>query len=52
MKIGFFGLFSKYAKISNLMKIRLVEADLFDADRRTDITKLIVTYRNFAKAPK
>jgi hypothetical protein len=32
------------------MKIRPVEAVLFHADRRTDITKPIVTSRNFANA--
>ena len=34
------------------MKIRPVGAELFDADRRTDMTKLTVAFRNFAKAPK
>ena len=34
------------------MKIRLVGAELFHADGRTDMTKLIVAFRNFAKAPK
>ena len=38
------------------MKIRLVEAELFHVDRRTDgrtdMTKLIVAFRNFANAPK
>jgi len=33
------------------MKIRPVEAK-FDADARTDRTKLIVTFSNFANAPK
>ena len=33
------------------MKIRLVGAELFHADGRTDM-KLIVAYRNFANAPK
>ena len=28
-----------------------VGADLFYADRRTDMTKLIVAFRNFANAP-
>jgi hypothetical protein len=31
------------------MKIRLIEVELFYADRRSDITKLIVAFRNFAK---
>ena len=34
------------------MKICPVGAKLFHADRRTDMTKLIVTFRNFAKAPR
>ena len=34
------------------MKIRPAVAEMFHADRRTDITKLIVAFRNFAKAPK
>ena len=38
------------------MKIRLVEANLFHADGQTDgqinMMKVIVAFRNFAKAPK
>jgi hypothetical protein len=36
------------------MKIRPVGAELFHADeeRQTDMTKLTVAFRNFAKAPK
>ena len=34
------------------MKIQPVETELFLADGRTDMTKLIVTLRNFANAPK
>jgi hypothetical protein len=34
------------------MKIRPVGDELFHADRRTDMTKLIVAFRNFAKAPE
>jgi len=36
------------------MKIRLVGAELFHVDRRTDrdMTKLIAAFRNFANAPK
>ena len=33
------------------MKIRTVGAELFQADGRTDMTKLIVAFRNFANAP-
>jgi hypothetical protein len=46
----------KNAQRSNLMKIRLVGAELFNVDGRTDgqtdITKLISAFCNFAKAPK
>ena len=38
--------FSKGAQMSNLMKIRPVEAELFQSDARMDIL------RNFAIAPK
>ena len=34
------------------MKIRPAGAELFHADRRTDLTKLIVGFRNFTIAPK
>jgi len=34
------------------MKIHRVEAKLFRADRQTNLTKLIVTFHNFANAPK
>ena len=34
------------------MKIRTLKAELFRADRRTDLTKLRVAFRNFANAPK
>ena len=44
--------FSKNDQISNLMKIRPVGAELFHADRQTDMTKLTVALRNFANAPK
>ena len=45
-------IFQKYPQISNLMKIRPVGAELFHEGRRTDMTKLIVAFCNFAKAPK
>ena len=32
------------------MKIRPVGAELFNEDGRTHVTKLIVTFRNFAKS--
>jgi hypothetical protein len=34
------------------MKTRAVGAELFRADRRTDITKLTVAFHNLANAPK
>jgi hypothetical protein len=34
------------------MKIRPVTAELFHADRWTDMMKPIVAFRNFAKAPR
>jgi hypothetical protein len=33
------------------MKFRLVEGELFHADERPDMTKLVVAFRNFANAP-
>jgi len=52
MKLNFLDRFSKHTQISNLMKILIVGAELFHADRQTDMKKLLVTFRNFAKAPK
>jgi hypothetical protein len=37
--------------MSDLKKIRPVGEESFNAGRRTDMTKLIVAFRNFAKAP-
>jgi hypothetical protein len=34
------------------MKIRPVSAELFHANGQTDMTKLIVAFRDFGKAPK
>ena len=39
-------------QISSFFKIRPVGAELFHADGQTNTTKLIVTFRNFANAPK
>ena len=44
--------FRKKTQISNFMKIRPVRVELFHVDGRTDMTKLIVTFRDFAKGPK
>jgi hypothetical protein len=44
--------FSQNIWISNFMKIRPVAADLFQAERQTDMTKLIVTFHNLLNARK
>jgi len=48
--------FSKNPRISNFIKIRLVEVELSRANWRmnieTNVTKLMVALRNFANAPK
>ena len=40
-----------FEEYSNLMKIRSLMAELLHTDRRRDMTKLIIAFRNFAKAP-
>ena len=48
--------FRKNTQVSSFMSIRLVRAKLFQpdgqTDRQTDMTKLMVPFRFFAKAPK
>ena len=36
----------------NFVTIRPVGAELFHADGQTDVTKLVVAFRKFTKAPK
>jgi hypothetical protein len=50
MKLGFSNRFSKKAHIPSFIKIRPVGLELFHADGQTDVTKLIVAFRNFANA--
>ena len=57
MKPDFFlQFYEKNIQITSLMKIRRVGAELLRADRWTDgctdVTKLIVTFDNFANEPK
>jgi len=42
--------FEKYSNI-NFMELSSLGARLFYVDRRTDKTKLAVSFRNFANAP-
>jgi hypothetical protein len=44
--------FRKKAQISSFIKIRPAGAKLFHADGQTDMTKLILAFRNFANAPE
>ena len=52
MKLEFSGqIFEKKNLKYDIVKIRPVEAELFHADRRTDIANLVVAFLKFAKAP-
>ena len=44
-----FNRFSKDTQMSTCMKIHPVEAEMIHSDRRTDMMKLIVAFRNFEK---
>jgi hypothetical protein len=50
MKPKFFRLIFEKSSYIKFQEIRSVGAELFHADRRTDVTKLIVSFRNFAKS--
>ena len=52
MKLEILDIFSKNTQISNVIKIRPVGTELFQADGQTDMTKVIVVFRKFANAPK
>jgi len=49
---NFLDRFSKNTQISNFIKILLVGAELFHADGQTDMTKLIVAFRNVCESIK
>ena len=44
--------FRKKCQIPNFIKIRLAGAELFHASGWTDMTRLIIVFRNIAKGPK
>jgi hypothetical protein len=50
--LNFIDRFSINTQILNFVKIRLVGIEVIHADRRTDVTKLIVAFHNFANEPK
>jgi hypothetical protein len=60
LNLNVFDSFSKNTQILKCMKIRLVEAELTladgwtngRADKQADMTKLIVSFPNFANEPK
>jgi hypothetical protein len=52
MKLYFSRQTPEKSSIPYSMKIRPVAVESFHADRRTDMTNLIVAFRNFANAPK
>jgi hypothetical protein len=56
MKLEFIERLSKNTQVSNFMKIHRVEVELLHTDGRTDgrtnMTKQIVVFCNFANAPK
>jgi len=52
MKLELSRKFVKNTQMSSFMRVYPVGAVFFHADRRTVMTKLVVAFRNFAKAPK
>jgi hypothetical protein len=52
MKLEFYRQFLEKYSIWTFKKIRQVGGELFHADKRTDMTKLIVAFHNFANIPK
>ena len=52
LNFNFLDRFSENIQITNLLVIRPMGAELFHVDGRTDMTKLIVIFRNFTNALK
>jgi len=53
MKLEFYRqFFKKNTQKSNFIEIRLVGAELYHADWKAKMSKLIVAFRNFAIAPR
>jgi hypothetical protein len=52
MKLNFLDGFSKNAQMYSLMKILLSGAELFHANRRTNMTKQRVAFRSYVDSPK
>jgi len=48
--VNFLDSFSQSTQISNFVKIRLVGARLFHADRQTDMKKIIVAFHKFRES--
>jgi len=51
VKLEFLDSFWKNSQIPNFIKVHPVGSELFNADGRADMTKLIVAFRDFASAP-
>jgi len=51
MRLELLDIFAKSTQVSNFMTIRQAGAELFHADRRTDMAKLIIAIRSFANVP-
>ena len=52
MKLDFSLQIFEKIQISNFMNIRPMAAELLHADGRTDVTKLVVAFHNFANASR
>ena len=52
MNLYFLNKFLKNTQTSNFMKIQSVGAELFHADKQTDMTRLIVAFHNSVNMPK